>query len=114
MFAPACMIFLLLSLSSFCIAFFIAAGGLLSVGYIGSTNKLISVAFLTVSVGCSALSQAAFMINHIDLAPQYAGVLMGITNTAGTLPGIVAPIVAKTIAHKVCIALKKCILPFIL
>ena len=79
---------------------FLAAGGLVSVGYIGS-NKIISVTFLTISVGCSAFAQAGYNINHIDIAPQYAGILMGITNTAGTIPGIVAPIVAKMISHKV-------------
>ena len=40
-------------------------------------------------------------INHIDIAPRFAGILMGITNTAGTIPGIIAPIIAKTIAQKV-------------
>ena len=27
--------------------------------------------------------------NHLDIAPRYADVLMGITNTAGTIPGII-------------------------
>ena len=44
---------------------------------------------------------AGFNINHIDIAPQYAGVLMGITNSVGTIPGILGPLVAETIAHKV-------------
>ena len=30
-----------------------------------------------------------FAVNHMDVAPRYAGTLMGITNTAGTIPGIV-------------------------
>lgn len=33
-----------------------------------------------------------FLSNHIDIAPNYAGTLMAITNTAATLPGIVMPI----------------------
>ena len=41
------------------------------------------------------------MINHIDIAPRFAGLLMGITNTAGNIPGIIAPTIAKTIAQKV-------------
>ena len=69
-------------------------------GYLGS-NKVFSVLFLSITVGCGALSQAGFNINHIDIAPQYAGVLMGITNTAGTISGILGPLVAKTIAHRV-------------
>ena len=30
-----------------------------------------------------------FNVNHMDVAPRHAGTLMGITNTAGTIPGIV-------------------------
>ena len=28
-------------------------------------------------------------VNHMDIGPRHAGTLMGITNTAGTIPGIV-------------------------
>ena len=77
-----------------------AAVGLVIVGYLWS-NRTLCVLFLTLAVGCSGLAQAGFNINHIDIAPQYAGILMGITNTAGTIPGIVGPLVAKMIAKKV-------------
>lgn len=33
-----------------------------------------------------------FLSNHIDIAPNYAGTLMAITNTMATLPGIIMPI----------------------
>ena len=39
--------------------------------------------------------------NHIDLAPRFAGVLMGITNSAGTLTGVIGLVIAKTIVHSV-------------
>jgi ACS family sodium-dependent inorganic phosphate cotransporter len=35
----------------------------------------------------------AFSVNHLDIAPQHAGVLMGLSNMAGTLPGIISPLV---------------------
>ncbi|CAI5983348.1 unnamed protein product [Closterium sp. NIES-65] len=31
----------------------------------------------------------SFSVNHMDIAPRYAGPVMGISNTAGTLAGIV-------------------------
>ena len=37
----------------------------------------------------------------IDLAPNYAGILMGIANTIGTLPGMIAPLVVGAIVHQV-------------
>ena len=82
------------------IAFVSGAVGLLVTGYFGK-KKLDSVIYLTISVGGIGLAQAGFNINHIDIAPRFAGVLMGITNCAATIPGIVAPLVAKYIAQKV-------------
>lgn len=40
-----------------------------------------------------------FLSNHIDIAPNYAGTLMAITNTAATLPGIIMPIFVGAITH---------------
>ncbi|XP_014342669.1 sialin [Latimeria chalumnae] len=56
-------------------------------------NYIIAVAFLTISSTLAGLSSAGFCINHIDIAPRYAGVLLGITNSFGTIPGITAPTV---------------------
>jgi MFS transporter, ACS family, solute carrier family 17 (sodium-dependent inorganic phosphate cotransporter), other len=41
------------------------------------------------ALGGLGLTWAGFAPNHLDIAPRYADVLMGITNTAGTLPGVV-------------------------
>jgi ACS family sodium-dependent inorganic phosphate cotransporter len=42
------------------------------------------------ALGTLAFAWSGFGSNHLDIAPQYADVLVGITNTAGTLPGIFA------------------------
>jgi ACS family sodium-dependent inorganic phosphate cotransporter len=41
------------------------------------------------ALGGLGLTWAGFAPNHLDIAPRYADVLMGITNTAGTLPGVI-------------------------
>jgi MFS transporter, ACS family, solute carrier family 17 (sodium-dependent inorganic phosphate cotransporter), other len=41
------------------------------------------------ALGGAAFTWAGFVPNHLDIAPRYADVLMGITNTAGTVPGII-------------------------
>jgi len=33
------------------------------------------------------------LVNHVDIAPNYASVLMGIANTAGSFMGFAAPYV---------------------
>ena len=40
-------------------------------------------------MGFLALGRAGFAVNHMDIAPRYAGIVMGVSNTAGTLAGIV-------------------------
>ncbi|XP_072175846.1 sialin-like [Diadema setosum] len=59
-------------------------------GYIGCDHVL-AVAFLALAVGMGGLAMSGFNVNHLDIAPAYAGVLMGITNTVGTVPGILGP-----------------------
>jgi MFS transporter, ACS family, solute carrier family 17 (sodium-dependent inorganic phosphate cotransporter), other len=55
----------------------------------GVTNPAAAVALVTVSACCGAMSLAAFGVNHLDVGPRYAGILMGISNTAATVPGII-------------------------
>lgn len=35
---------------------------------------------------------SGFLSNHIDIAPNYAGTLVALTNTVATLPGIIVPL----------------------
>lgn len=53
-----------------------------------------ALACLTFSVGLGGFAWAGFSVNHLDLAPQYASVLMGISNTFATIPGMVSPTLA--------------------
>ncbi|XP_066250400.1 sialin-like [Euwallacea similis] len=50
-----------------------------------------SVGCLTFAVGLGALAWPGFSVNHLDLAPQHASILMGISNTFATIPGIISP-----------------------
>ncbi|XP_019058052.1 PREDICTED: probable anion transporter 5 isoform X1 [Tarenaya hassleriana] len=70
-----------------------------SVGFIVASASLMALPFFRTSSGvifCSsvalgflALGRAGFAVNHMDIAPRYAGILMGVSNTAGTLAGII-------------------------
>ncbi|XP_030370470.1 sialin [Scaptodrosophila lebanonensis] len=51
-----------------------------------------SVVCLTIAVGLGAFAWSGFAVNHLDIAPQHASVLMGIGNTFATIPGIVSPL----------------------
>jgi ACS family sodium-dependent inorganic phosphate cotransporter len=41
------------------------------------------------ALGLLSLSWSGFLPNHLEIAPRHADILMGLTNTAGTVPGIV-------------------------
>lgn len=83
-----------------CAAFIPGAAFLLLCGYFGTTT-LSAVSLLTLAVGFQGCGIAGFNINHLDIAPRFSGVLMGISNSVATLPGFIGPIVAKAIVHEV-------------
>ena len=47
------------------------------------------VAVTSVVLGFLGCARGGFSVNHMDIAPKFAGVLMGISNTAGTLAGVI-------------------------
>jgi len=52
--------------------------------------------------GVSLSNAAGFNVNHLDIAPRYASILMGMSNGVGTVAGIVCPIVTEMLTkHRV-------------
>ncbi|XP_034965498.2 sialin isoform X2 [Zootoca vivipara] len=71
---------------------------LVAAGFIGCDYEM-AVAFVTISTTLGGFSTSGYSINHLDIAPSYAGILLGITNSFGTIPGMVGPVVAKELTH---------------
>lgn len=69
----------------------IAFGGittsLLLVGQVD--DAVTAIAIMSVGSALGAFVTGGFSVNHMDLAPKHAGTLMGLTNTAATIPGII-------------------------
>uniref|UniRef100_A0A8B9C6B7 Solute carrier family 17 member 4 n=1 Tax=Anser brachyrhynchus TaxID=132585 RepID=A0A8B9C6B7_9AVES len=63
---------------------------LVVVPYIGSSSTA-AVVLLTLALTIISMTGAGININHIDIAPRYAGFLLGVTNTFGIIAGIIAP-----------------------
>lgn len=88
---------------------------LLVVGF--SHTKGVAISFLVLAVGFSgfaisgkqvylplyffriffavifSVQLSGFNVNHLDIAPRYASILMGISNGVGTLSGMVCPLI---------------------
>jgi ACS family sodium-dependent inorganic phosphate cotransporter len=77
----------------------IAFGGLamclIAIGQVESAWA--AIAILCLGKAFSAAGTGGYVVNHMDIGPRHAGTLMGITNTAGTIPGIVGVYVSGLI-----------------
>ena len=94
-----------------CGGFGMEAVFLLLVAY--ATNPRLAIGALTVAVGFSGfaisgkqiffkqnsidyrLFFSGFNVNHLDIAPRYASILMGISNGVGTLAGMLCPVAVE-------------------
>lgn len=62
-----------------------------------ATSMSSGVITTTLTMGTLGLSRGGFSVNHMDIAPKYAGMVMGISNTAGR-----RRITASITASRVC------------
>lgn len=58
-----------------------------------------SITCLTIAVGLGGFAWSGFSVNHLDIAPQHASVLMGLSNTVATLPGVISPAITGYIVQ---------------
>ncbi|KAH8854129.1 Vesicular glutamate transporter 1 [Schistosoma japonicum] len=76
-----------------CGGFGIEAIFLIGVGY----SKTITSALvcLVLAVGFSGFAISGYNVNHLDIAPRYASILMGLSNGVGTISGMICPITTE-------------------
>ncbi|KAG8194462.1 hypothetical protein JTE90_013220 [Oedothorax gibbosus] len=60
-------------------------------------NHVVVVGGLILAVGFSGFAISGFNVNHLDIAPRYASILMGMSNGFGTLAGMICPIVEENL-----------------
>ncbi|XP_032683850.1 LOW QUALITY PROTEIN: uncharacterized protein LOC116850093 [Odontomachus brunneus] len=77
------------------VAFWCPAIALMCMSAIPTDNSVYALILLIIAVGLNAGSLCGFQVNHIDLSPNYAGNMISITNTVGSVVAIVAPIVTE-------------------
>ncbi|VEN51312.1 unnamed protein product, partial [Callosobruchus maculatus] len=69
---------------------------LVAVSYTGC-DRWLTVALLTVGMGLNGGIYSGFKVNHLDISPQFAGILMSFTNCMANLAGLLAPIYAGNV-----------------
>ncbi|KRZ77784.1 Vesicular glutamate transporter 1, partial [Trichinella papuae] len=65
-----------------------------------TVNYIAATILMTFCIGFGGLVWASFSINQLDIAPQYASVIMGISNTFATLPGMISPSIVGAIVQR--------------
>ncbi|XP_021195146.2 putative inorganic phosphate cotransporter [Helicoverpa armigera] len=70
---------------------------LIGLSYVPAGNVTMAVALLTLVVGLNAGHMTGYLLVHIDMAPNFAGTMMGITNFFANIVSIIAPLVAGLI-----------------
>ncbi|CAF0800069.1 unnamed protein product [Adineta steineri] len=76
-----------------CGGFGMEAVFLLLVAY--AKDPRLAIGALTIAVGFSGFAISGFNVNHLDIAPRYASILMGISNGVGTLAGMLCPVAVE-------------------
>ena len=72
----------------------VAAGALLvALGYTDCTQPAVAIALLVLAVSIAGFQYSGFLVNHVDIAPQYAGILFGISNSIAAITGFISPVV---------------------
>ena len=51
-----------------------------------------AITALTFGVAFSGFAISGYNVNHLDIAPRYASILMGMSNGIGTIAGLICPI----------------------
>lgn len=56
------------------------------------TNTKLIITCITLSVGLGAFAISGFLANPLDIAPQFASIIVGYSNSIATLPGLISPV----------------------
>uniref|UniRef100_A0A0R3SH23 MFS domain-containing protein n=1 Tax=Hymenolepis diminuta TaxID=6216 RepID=A0A0R3SH23_HYMDI len=78
-----------------CGGFGMEAFFLLIVAFANSYTTAMAALILAVSFSGFAIS--GYNVNHLDIAPRYASILMGLSNGIGTISGILCPVIVEYI-----------------
>ncbi|XP_012523232.1 putative inorganic phosphate cotransporter isoform X2 [Monomorium pharaonis] len=81
------------------IGHWLPAAALVGLGYVRQDQPELAVGILVIAVSCNVAAFCGHNVNHMDLSPNFAGPLMGFTNTIASACGIIAPLAAGLIIN---------------
>lgn len=80
----------------------LGAGAILvGLSFLDCRQTALAVTLLTLALTVSGFVVCGYFVNHMDIAPRYAGTLMGITNGLSASAGFIAPYVVSVVTVSV-------------
>lgn len=70
---------------------------LIALSFLDCNQTILAVTLLTLAVTTTGNTFPGFFVNHMDIAPIYAGTLMGISNGIAAMSGFMAPNIAAAL-----------------
>ena len=74
---------------------------LIALSFVSCSQPSAAVALLCVGVAVSGCAYCGFLVNHMDIAPQFAGTLFGLSNCIAAITGFTAPYLASALTTNV-------------
>lgn len=70
---------------------------LVGLGYIDCTQPIMAIVLLVLGVSLTGIQYSGWVVNHMDVAPAFAGILFGITNSIAAVTGFLSPVIVGVI-----------------
>jgi ACS family sodium-dependent inorganic phosphate cotransporter-like MFS transporter 5 len=87
-----------------CIGSIVPGAFLIAASFVNCETRMTAVGLLIASVGFTSFNRSGYVVNHLDIAPRYAGILFGLTNTFATVPGMIAPVIVGQLTTNVSVS----------
>lgn len=85
------------------IGLWLPALAMIALGYVDRKDTTLAVSMLTLAVGFNSGGYVGYLINHMDLSPNFAGTLMGLTNGVSNIMSLLGPLlVGFIVTDEVC------------
>lgn len=83
------------------IALWLPALLMVGIGFLDDSNKALAIVLMTIDVGFNGAATVGCILSTIDLSPNHAGVVMGITNPVANIIPLITPLVVGVVVTDV-------------
>ncbi|XP_059148786.1 uncharacterized transporter slc-17.2-like [Physella acuta] len=73
---------------------------LVGLGYVSCSQPTLAIILLVLSVSLTGIQYSGFLVNHVDIAPAFAGILFGISNSLAAVTGFISPVIVGVITNE--------------